>query len=525
MLVLITLLCSLQSFALPDFSRGVEILSPRFNIYDLPEPEFSQQVVAGKKHAVNYPVEITQMVLPYRAINYFFNIFGNVTSFNEMEIWLGLHPFPKANEVGIYKIPNPNQNKDLYMGTTIINKFGADGFTFSCAGCHSANLFGKSILGMTNRFPRANDYFVLGKKAANFMNYDLFRFATNATPQEMHLLKDTMSNIVYIESASPIARGLDTSLSSVALSLSHRVQDEYATKDYVQAMHPRDNALRKIPADSKPLPWWNVKYKNRFLADGSVVSGNPVFTNFLWNEIGRGTDLHELEKWLDDNQETIHELTAMVFATEAPKYTDFFPVSKINLESAKRGQQVYLQTCKGCHGVYEKNWDAGIQTTKVIYPKLTKVINVGTDPKRFEGINYFADDLNRLQLMKKMGTVVEAQKGYVPPPLVGIWARWPYFHNNSAPDLCSVLTESSKRPKKYYAGEAIDKDVDYDQECNGYPLGEKTPKHWKKKDFEFDTSKLGMSNSGHDQGIFIKEGREILSAQDKKDLIQFLKTL
>lgn len=523
--MLLSLLISAFTFANPDFSRGVEITSPRFNIYDLADHEFESTVMAGKKHAVNYPVTITQMLLPYKAINYFFGTFGNVANFNDMEKWLGLHPFPPENAVGIYKIPNPNADKKLFMGTTIVKRFGADGFTFSCTGCHSASLFGKTILGMTNRFPRANDYFVLGKKAAKLMNYDLFRYVTSASPEEMRLLKDSMENIVHIESTNPIALGLDTSLASVALSLSHRVQDEYATKDYVQAMHPRFNQLRKVPADSKPLPWWNVKYKNRFLADGSVVSGNPVFTNFLWNEIGRGTDLHELEIWLDENEQIIKELTTMVFATEAPKYTDFFPVSKIDVASARRGEQVYLNTCKGCHGVYEKHWESGIQTTKVIYPKLTKVIDVGTSSKRYEGINFFANDLNRLHLMKKMGTVVEPQKGYVPPPLVGIWARWPYFHNNSAPNLCTVLTESSKRPKKYYSGEAIDKETDYDDECNGYPLGERTPKHWKKSDHEFDTTKVGMSNSGHDQGIFIKEGKEILSPENKKDLIMFLKTL
>lgn len=517
MIILLSLFSSL-TFANPDFSRGVEILSPRFNVYELPQDQFQQKVMAGKKHAVNYPVTVTQMLLPYRAINYFFNIFGNAVNFTEMEQWLGLHPFPADNAVGIYKIPNPNADKNLYMGTTVMKRFGAEGFTFSCAGCHSANLFGKSVLGLTNRFPRANEYFVLGKKAAKLMNYDLFRFATNASPEEMHLLKDSMENIVHIESITPVTLGLDTSLASVALSLSHRIQDEYATKDYVQAMHPRDNQLRSVPADSKPLPWWNVKYKNRFLADGSVVSGNPVFTNFLWNEIGRGTDLHELEKWIDNNEETIQELTSLVFATEAPKYTDFFSVSKINIESAKNGERVYLASCKGCHGVYEKNWETGIQTTQVHYPKLTKVIDVGTDAKRYEGINFFADDLNRLSLMKKMGTVVEPQKGYVPPPLVGIWARWPYFHNNSIPNLCALLTESSQRPKSYYSGEAIDPDVDFDQECNGYPIGDKTPKHWKKKEHFFDTTKIGMSNSGHNKGID-------LSSQEKKDLIMFLKTL
>ena len=50
----------------------------------------------------------------------------------------------------------------------------------------------------------------------------------------------------------------------------------------------------------------------RWLLDGSVVSGNPVYTNLIWNEIGRGTDLKELEAWLDKNQKTVDEITAAV---------------------------------------------------------------------------------------------------------------------------------------------------------------------------------------------------------------------
>ena len=49
-----------------------------------------------------------------------------------------------------------------------------------------------------------------------------------------------------------------------------------------------------------------------------------------------------------------------------------------------------------------------------------------------------------------MNTVVEPQEGYVPPPLVGIWMRYPYFHNGSAPTLCDVVTRPSQREKVFY---------------------------------------------------------------------------
>ena len=78
-----------------------------------------------------------------------------------------------------------------------------------------------------------------------------------------------------------------------------------------------------------------LKYKTRWLSDGSIVSGNPIFTNFLWNEIGRGVDLQELEQWLKNNKKIVMELTTAVFATESPRWTDFFHADTINIVKAK----------------------------------------------------------------------------------------------------------------------------------------------------------------------------------------------
>ena len=134
--------------------------------------------------------------------------------------------------------------------------------------------------------------------------------------------------------------------------------------------------------------------------------------------------------------------------------------------------------------------------------------------------------LNELQISKNQGIVVQAQEGYVPPPLVGIWARWPYFHNNSIPTLCALLIRADKRPKTYVAGPPINANRDFDSECNGYPLGIKAPRDWNiNTDYLFDTRSNGLSNSGHDEGIFLRDGQELLSAEDKSDLIQFLQTL
>ena len=78
------------------------------------------------------------------------------------------------------------------------------------------------------------------------------------------------------------------------------------------------------------MPWWNLKYKTRWHADGSVVSGDPVIVSILWNEVGRGTSMHDLEDGIN-NQDKIEQLTSAVFSAQAPHWTDFFSASTISM--------------------------------------------------------------------------------------------------------------------------------------------------------------------------------------------------
>jgi hypothetical protein len=41
-------------------------------------------------------------------------------------------------------------------------------------------------------------------------------------------------------------------------------------------------------------------------------------------------------------------------------------------------------------------------------------------------------------------TQTQGKPGYIAPPLVGIWASAPYFHNGSVPTLWQVLDPDSR---------------------------------------------------------------------------------
>jgi hypothetical protein len=559
-MILTTILFSLFSFNAHadynvDWSENAVIPAgtDRANIYNLDAQTLEKMKLEGYKHSMNYPVTVTGLLIPYQPLLNFFNadtnnplkklilqMGKNYTGFkNETELyeWLGLNQFNAPEATGIYKMPYPNGKKDqFYVGAGLVTTANGKGLTFSCFACHSANLFGTTVLGLTNKRPHANKFFHMARGVVPYIPNAIFKMGANATPGEVLMFDRTKKNLVSVGAAVPAVLGLDTSLPQVALSLARRNEDEYASKSKMYESFPRQNELETFVSDSKPLPWWNLKYKTHWLADGSIVAGNPILTNILWNEIGRGADLHELENWMQTNKKTIDELTVAAFATEAPRWTDFFPASTINLERAKKGEQVFSNRCQKCHGEYQKAWSAQnaselsdvdiLATTKIIYHERTPVKDVDTDPQRFEAVKYFADSLNALSISKWMKTTVVPQAGYVPAPLVGVWSRYPYLHNNSIPNLCALLTRPENRPKTFVQGPAINKETDYDKDCVGYPVGAKIPKAWlQDKEATYVAGKGGLSNLGHSGSFIGDQGEELLTPDDKLNLINFLKTL
>lgn len=524
----------------------------RPNPMDLTPTDWATYRMSGRVHALSYPVTVTGALLPLRPIKKFLDepsanplralmqgfstLFSQIHSFDDAMIWLGLHRYPSDSGSPNSDIPLPDgMSPGEFMGLSKINTPHGLGMTISCAGCHVGQLFGRPVIGLTNRFPRANVFFRRGKQLTEIVPSPFFALAIGAKEGERLIYQRTRHNLRSVQSKRPEILGLDTSLAHVALSLARRKRDEDASKDYFKSYNPDEEILETLPADSKPAVWWNAKYKNRWLSDGSVISGNPIVTNLLWNEIGRGTDLKELRQWLSENAKAIAELTTAVFSSEAPHITDFFPAERIDLAQAKVGQVVFQRACAKCHGQYEKAWDlehaneldlaSKLRTTKVTYRAQTPVINVGTDSTRWKGMESLLR-LNDLAISKDNGVKLVIGEGYVPPPLEGIWARWPYFHNNSAPSLCSVLSNEADRPVTYWSGEALDRELDFDFDCNGYPTGDATPSGWSEsREHLYDSRRPGLSNRGHDIGILSRNGEDLLSPAEKKALIVFLQTL
>ena len=533
-----------------DFSADARLPASgdRRDIYGLGDalPDVTARGIA---HTLWWPVDVSGVLLPWRPMTTLFepgtedpateaaqNLSRQALGFgdlDEMYAWLGLarantdeawpgQPWPQGVAAG-----DP-------LGVGRVETDLGDAMSFSCATCHTADLFGRTVVGMTNREARANEFFHLAAGFFPALTPEVFEGMTGADEAELAMFERTQRNLKAIGSVVPQVRGLDTSLAQVALSLARRGLDPYAEHDEDLQRDPRPNALATDVADSKPAVWWTMRYKTRWLSDGSIVSGNPVFTNFLWNELGRGTDLYELETWLQSNRHVVDELTVLVFATEAPRWVDWFGTDDIDVDAAQRGQALFDATCATCHGTYTMGWDtdpdgpldAQIRRIALDYHEQTPVLNVGTDPWRAAGMGAFADRLNELAISQWMQTVVEVQDGYVPPPLDGIWARYPYLHNQSVPTLCDMLRPASQRTEVFWMGSSADPATDFDADCVGYPVGAAVPPSWQSDPAaEYATTRPGLSNDGHDEWLTDDDGSARFDDDEIADLIAFLKLL
>jgi hypothetical protein len=172
----------------------------------------------------------------------------------------------------------------------------------------------------------------------------------------------------------------------------------------------------------------------------------------------------------------------------------------IDRDAAKRGASLFAANCNSCHGGPESD------------QRLCPVAEIGTDPHRAEmftpkladGFNKFLAELEMEGYEPPKEVGVRSTGKYFAPTLNGVWARSPFLHNGSVRTMDELLAQPSGRAKKFRRGSRL-----FDEEVMGYTDGGA---------YVFDTATPGNFNSGHDYGTK-------LSAAEKRDLIEYLKTL
>jgi len=253
--------------------------------------------------------------------------------------------------------------------------------------------------------------------------------------------------------------------------------------------------------DMNPPAWWTTKKKTRLYTDAfapKTPRQNMPFAR------ARGSSKDWQEKWHALEPQFVH-VYQYIEELESPKY----PYA-IDESLASKGRELFNETCASCHGTY----GAGGEYPNLVVP----IEDLGTDPVRLHAVskeNREWDNKTWLQYHGEHPVWLES-KGYLAPPLDGVWASAPYFHNGAAPTLTAVLNPT-ERPKVWKRTEDGYDQVNVGLEVEVFdavPEG-LSPRH---RRMYYDTSHVGNSAQGH---LYPDQ----LNAEEKRAVVEYLKTL
>jgi mono/diheme cytochrome c family protein len=357
----------------------------------------------------------------------------------------------------------------------------------NCLQCHSQVFDGKLVLGLGN----ANIDFTQAQKG-NLQNISLLeRFIKTRSAAEyeaaLPFFTVTKSIAPHLQADVP---GVNTADRLAALLVAHRDPETFKWNAEAAMSIPPD----VIPTDTPP--WWLLKKKNAMFYNGF---GRGDFGRFLMaSNLLTVNDTSEARSV--DNH--MPDLLAYIYSLEAPKYP-----KAVKEDAAKQGRAIFERACSGCHGTY------GVKET---YPNLLIPQSlIGTDSLLYTS-NYsnpqFVEWFNRSWFTKgDHPAQLEPFRGYIAPPLDGIWITAPYLHNGSVPTLQQLL-DSKLRPA-FWRRDFVKPEYDYD--AVGWKV---TPAAGPEKGKVYNTTLPGYGNGGHTFG-------DKLSERDRTAVIEYLKTL
>jgi len=254
-----------------------------------------------------------------------------------------------------------------------------------------------------------------------------------------------------------------------------------------------------VPVDVPP--WWRMAKK----------------TSMFYSAGGRGDHARIMMTASLLCSESVEEARAIDAAfVDVRAWITTMPVPKwpfpVDAALAETGKPIFQATCSRCHGTYGEDG---------YYPNLIVPLDeVGTDPTLASGASQFSERFVEWFANSFWGETsrLEPQEGYVPPPLDGIWATAPFFHNGSVPTLEGVL-DSKKRTGAWTRTFDSTK---YDQAAVGWkitPTGLQSQEpNAAKRTKIYDTTLLGYGNQGHTYG-------DDLTAEERTAVLEYLKTL
>ena len=367
--------------------------------------------------------------------------------------------------------PAPYPNGDLPMGLRKANLLIGTGIGLDCMLCHGGSMLGKSYVGLGNSSLDVQAVFEEFAAAGGMSMKLPFTFAQSRGINEAGAFS------VYL-----------LGFRNPDLSLANRFQN----------LGLRDDSSEDVPA------WWLMKKKRTMYYTGNTDARSVrSIMQFMMHPLTVPEEFHAAEP-------AFRDILQYLLSMEPPKYP--YPV---DVQKVKAGEAVFRDQCAKCHGTYGERWT---------YPnKVIPLAEIGTDPKRYENIGLkFGETYNASWFAQEgtKGKPVKQTVGYQAPPLDGIWATAPYFHNSSVPTLDGVLN-SRVRPKVFTRSFRTGAE-DYDPIRVGWKVREVTAPAETLPGIErrkvYDTTRPGRKNTGHTYG-------DDLSDAERVAVIEYLKTL
>ena len=398
-----------------------------------------------------------------------------------------------AGVLGGERLPDRSgRNADLpYYLTAHDRPGGVTVVAPNCFQCHAGHINGQLILGLGEA---QRDYTVPLANAAVFAG----RFITDEERPEYERWKSRVNALS--PRITMKTRGPNPADNVAAVLFANR---DPLTLAWLPEPWYELPAVDPVPIDVPP--WWWMKKKNAMFY---TAGGRGDHARIMMSASALCTDsveeATEIDSWFPN-------VRSYILSLEAPAW----PYA-VDAELAAAGKTVFQATCSTCHGTYDA--DPANET----FPNLVVAASeVGTDDALIVMASQFADPLVNwfnTSFYGEAGRFAPA-KGFMAPPLDGIWATAPFLHNGSVPTLAGVL-DSRTRPR--FWTRSFDPD-DYDQTALGWVFtelahGQAEAASSAEATQIYDTTNPGYSNAGHTYG-------DALTTEDRAALLEYLKTL
>lgn len=260
-------------------------------------------------------------------------------------------------------------------------------------------------------------------------------------------------------------------------------------------------------------PWWLMHRRDRMFHTGF---GRGDHARIMMTASLLCTDSTQEAERIDAY---FPDIRAYIMSLRAPKYTETTG-RPIDATLAATGRQHYEQRCVRCHGGKDGEGPEPLPFVAIedvgtdpYYSMLTMEAAGPNAPKRPFDVLFDFFNASWMSSHAPGGRLERTtQLGYSPPPLDGIWATAPYFHNGSVPTLEALLNADS-RPRMFVRSF---KPAEYDYQALGWPFREVTSKGTFDTNV-YDTNQPGFGKDGH---TFARD----LPPDARRALLEYLKT-